>query len=126
MSKYSSYIIGEAEAHLNGMLEAAEICNRYLRDDVAELIRSAVTIRRATGLASGASQKPAEVGLWSGRYVDAVRRLEGGRAAFKAEQALSAFGTLDEFLGATDEQLLAAPQCGPAILLVLKRVRDEV
>lgn len=126
MSSYSSYTIGEAEAHLNGMLEAADMCDRHLRHDVADTIRMAVTIRRVSRMPLVASVRPVQADDWVERYVDAVRRLEDGRAAFKARLAISSFGTQDEFLCATDERLLEAPQCGPAILALLKVVRDEV
>jgi hypothetical protein len=126
MSSYNSYTIGEAEAHLNGMLEAADLCDQHLRHDVSNVIRMAVTIRRASGIRPEASAKAVQVDDWAKRYIDAVRKQAGNRIASKVRVTLSCFDSLNEFLRATDEQLLETPQCGLIILRALKRVRDEV
>ena len=126
MSSYNSYTIGEAEAHLNGMLEAADMCDQHLRHDVANVIRMAVTVRRASGIGPEASAKTVQVDDWAKRYIDAVRKQAGNRIASKVRVTLSCFGSLNEFLCATDEQLLETPQCGLIVLRALKRVRDEV
>jgi hypothetical protein len=126
MSSYNSYTIGEAEAHLNGMLEAADMCDQHLRHDVANVIRMAVTVRRASGIGPEASAKTVQVDDWAKRYIDAVRKQAGNRVASKVRVTLSCFGSLNEFLRATDEQLLETPQCGLIVLRALKRVRDEV
>lgn len=126
MSSYNSYTIGEAEAHLNGMLEAADLCDQHLRHDVSNVIRMAVTIRRASGIRPEASAKAVQVDDWAKRYIDAVRKQAGNRIASKVRVTLSCFGSLKEFLSATDEQLLETPQCGLIVLRALKRVRDEV
>jgi hypothetical protein len=126
MSSYNSYTIGEAEAHLNGMIEAADMCDQHLRHDVANVIRMAVTVRRASGIGPEASAKTVQVDDWAKRYIDAVRKQAGNRIASKVRVTLSCFGSLNEFLCATDEQLLETPQCGLIVLRALKRVRDEV
>ena len=84
MSSYNSYTIGEAEAHLNGMLEAADMCDQHLRHDVANVIRMAVTVRRASGIGPEASAKTVQVDDWAKRYIDAVRKQAGNRIASKA------------------------------------------
>lgn len=126
MSSYNSYTIGEAEAHLNGMIEAADMCDQHLRHDVANVIRMAVTVRRASGIGPEASAKTVQVDDWAKRYIDAVRKQAGNRIASKVRVTLACFGSLKEFLSATDEQLLETPQCGLIVLRALKRVRDEV
>lgn len=126
MSKYNSYTIGEAEAHLNGMIEAAEICDHQLQTNVANMIRAAVMVRRASGLVPEAVRKPAEASHWSDGYLRSHELLQDGRTAFRVKSALRSFGTKDEFFGASDERILSAPNCGPTVLVILKRLRDEL
>jgi hypothetical protein len=108
------------------MLEAADMCDQHLRHDVANVIRMAVTIRRASGIGPEASAKTVQVDDWAKRYIDAVRKQAGNRVASKVRVTLACFGSLKEFLSATDEQLLETPQCGLIVLRALKRVRDEI
>ena len=126
MSSYNSYTIGEAEAHLNGMLEAADMCDQHLRHDVANVIRMAVTVRRASGIGPEASRKPAEVPHWSEEYIRSHELLKDGRMAFRLKSVLRSFQTKHDFLNASEAQILSAPGCGPTGFVILKRLRDEL
>lgn len=115
---YKHYTMGEAEAHLNGLLEAAEVADMELCHNVARALRSMVTVRRATKHPVEPALKAAEVLPWCLRYWGSLK-WPNGRVEASAEDVMRQFEGVDSFLGATPDELRAKPGCGPATLKAL-------
>lgn len=117
-SVYKHYTLGEAEAHLNGLLEAAEVADMELCHNVARALRSMVTVRRATKQPPEPVLKAAEVLPWCLRYWGSLK-WANGRVEASAEDVMRQFVDVDSFLGATPDELRSRPGCGPATLKAL-------
>jgi homogentisate 1,2-dioxygenase len=127
MSRYtSSFTIGEAEAYRSGLLDAADACDRELFGKAASMLRMMATINRASETHLEPVLKPAEPVSWVERYIAGVKARKDGRAAYKARTVLANFSNEDDFIKASDKDVLLLPNCGEVILKLLREVQHDV
>lgn len=129
----SSYTLGEAEAHIAGMREAAHIAEMYLHSEAAALIRNAVLVMLAGGRPINppveAAEKPAEGLEWYVRYKPFLYDTMDGRTAYRVYKALQAFETEEHFVQAPEWVIHALPNCGATtiskLIMLKSKINDE-
>jgi len=126
MSFNKSYTLGEAEAHIAGMREAAHIADMHLHHEAANLIRNVVTVMMAGGMPSAPVLKPAEVANWYQEYRDELHEVLDGRAAYRAYEALKDFKSKKDFVEAPRWRFEAIPNCGTTTVNNLINLRDKI
>lgn len=122
---FRSYTTGEAEAHLNGLLEAAHIAETELCHNVGAILRSMVMVRKASRMPLEPVLKAANEVPWRFRYWGSLK-WPNGRVEAAADEVMKGFATVQDFLGATPEDLRAKPGCGPATLKALLEAQDSI
>ena len=122
---FRNYTIGEAEAHLNGLLEAARIAEMELSHNVGAILRSMVMVRRASRMPVEPVLKPANEVPWRFRYWGSLK-WPNGRVEASADEVMGMFATVEDFLGATPDELRAKPGCGPATLKALQKAQEDI
>lgn len=122
----NSYTIGEAEAHIAGMREAAHIAEMHLHNEAANLIRNVVVVLLAGGMPPEGDLKPANDVEWHLSYKPLLYELMDGRAAYRAYEALKDFKTKEDFILAPRWRFEAIGNCGQTTINNLISLRDRL